>query len=149
MGTFTVNVQIGDLDLNGSIGLDTIVDTGSTYTFIPAGVLTQLGIKPEDRRLFELADNRTVEYSIGYARLRLDDNETITVVVFAEDENSPLLGATTLEHLSLGVDPINQRLIPVSAILKYAHFMPRVPKRPDSSTHISGHFKTHAAVARG
>ncbi len=118
MGTFTLNVQIGDLDWNGSIGLDTIVDTRSTYTFIPAGVLTQLGIKPEGNRLFELPDNRTVEYSIGYARLRLDDNETITVVVFAEDENSPLLGATTLKHLGLGVDPINQRLIPVSAILK-------------------------------
>ena len=118
IGPFTVNVQIGDLDWNGSIGLDTIVDTGNTYTFIPAGVLTQLGIKPEDRRLFELADNRTVECSIGYARLRVDDTETITVVVFAEDEISPLLGATTLEHLSLGVDPINQRLIPVPAILK-------------------------------
>ena len=118
MGTFTVNVQVGDLDWNESIRLDTIVDTGSTYTFIPGEVLTRLGIKPEDRRLLELADNRTVEYSIGYARLRVDDSETITVVVFAEDENSPLLGATTLEHLSLGVDPINQRLIPVSAILK-------------------------------
>ena len=118
IGPFTVNVQIGDLDWNGSIGLDTIVDTGSTYTFIPAGVLTQLRIKPEGNRLFELADNRTVEYSIGYARLRVDDTETITMVVFAEDEISPLLGATTPEHLSLGVDPINQRLIPVSAILK-------------------------------
>ena len=117
-GTLAVNVQVGDLDWNGSIGLDTIVDTGSTYTFIPAGVLTQLGIKPENRRLFELADNRTVEYSLGYARLWVDDSETITVVVFAEDEIGPLLGATTLEHLSLGVDPINQRLIPVPAILK-------------------------------
>ena len=75
IGTFTVNVQVGDLDWNESIGLDTIVDTGSTYTFIPGAVLTQLGIKPEDRRLFELAGNRTVEYSIGYARLRVDDTK--------------------------------------------------------------------------
>ena len=118
MGTFTVNVQVGDLDWNESIGLDAIVDTGSTYTFIPAGVLNRLGIPPEDRRLFELADNRTVECSIGHARLRVDDAETVTMVVFAEDEISPLLGATTLEHLSLGVDPINRRWIPVPAILK-------------------------------
>ncbi len=120
MGVFTVPIRVGDLDWNDSVELEAMVDTGSAYTLIPAGILTRLGVKPEAHRRFELADNRIVAYAVGYARLRVNDDETITIVVFAQDDSSPLLGAATLEHLSLGVDPVNQRLIPVTTPLKQA-----------------------------
>ena len=95
-----------------------MVDTGSTYTVLPREVLDQLGIEPEGRRRFELADDRLVEYPIGYARMRLGDDQTIILVVFGPEGISPLLGATGLEHLSLAVDPVNQKLVPVTALLK-------------------------------
>ena len=118
MGVFTVPIRIGDLDWNDSVELEAMVDTGSAYTLIPAGILTRLGVRPEAHRRFELADNRIVEYAIGYARLSVNDDETITIVVFAQDDTGPLLGAATLEHLSLGVDPLHQRLISVTTPLK-------------------------------
>ena len=95
-----------------------LVDTGSTYTVLPMGVLEQLGINQEGHRSFELGDDRLVEYPIGYARMRLGEDQTIVLVVFGPKGVLPLLGATALEHLSLAVDPIHQKLIPVPALLK-------------------------------
>ena len=85
---------------------------------LPKDVLDQLGINQEGQRSFELGDDRLVEYPIGYARLRLGEDQTIVLVVFGPEGVAPLLGATALEHLSLAVDPINQPLIPVPTLLK-------------------------------
>ena len=94
------------------------MDTSATYTVLPQDVLEQLGIEQEGQRSFELADDRLVEYPIGYARMRLGDDQTIVLVVFGPEGISPLLGATALEHLTLAVDPVHQRLISVPALLK-------------------------------
>ncbi|PKB66817.1 MAG: hypothetical protein BZY81_06280 [SAR202 cluster bacterium Io17-Chloro-G4] len=118
MGTFSVAIQIGDLVGQHYVEVQALVDTGSTYTVLPEDVLTQLGINKEGQRSFELGDDRLVEYPIGYARLRLGEDQTIVLVVFGPEGVSPLLGATALEHLSLAVDPIHQTLVPVPALLK-------------------------------
>ena len=118
MGTFTVALQVGDLAGRQFVDVEALVDTGATYTVLPTEVLTQLGIEQEGQRRFELGDDRIVEYPIGYARIRVDDGETIGLVVFGPEGVAPLLGATALEHLSLAVDPIHQRLVPVPALLK-------------------------------
>ena len=118
MGTFTVPIQIGDLTGQNFADFDALVDTGSTYTVLPKESLDQLGVEPEGQRRFELADDRLVEYPIGYARMRLGDDQAIVLVAFGPEGIAPLLGATALENLSLAVDPVHQRLIPVPALLK-------------------------------
>ena len=85
---------------------------------MPKEILDRLGIEQEGRRSFEVGDYRIVEYPIGYSRVRLDEKATIVLVVFGPEGIAPLLGATALEHLSLAVDPIHQRLVPVPALLK-------------------------------
>jgi hypothetical protein len=50
--------------------------------------------------------------------MRLNGGQTIVLVVFGPEGIDPLLGATALEHLSLAVDPIHRRLVPVPALLK-------------------------------
>ena len=118
MGTFSVRIQVGDLAGRNFVDLDALVDTGATYTSIPTSTLAQLGIEIRESRSFELADERIVEYSVGYASIRLEEMEIIAMVVFAPEDTAPLLGATALETASLAVDPIHQRLIPVPALLK-------------------------------
>ncbi len=118
MGTFTVPIQVGDLDGQRFIELEALVDTGATYTVLPKELLDQLGIEQEGRRSFELGDDRVVKYPIGNARMRLNGDQTIVLVGFGAESTAPLLGATALENLSLTVDPVNQRLIPVPALLK-------------------------------
>jgi clan AA aspartic protease len=118
MGTFTVPIQIGNLAGAQFTELTALVDTGATYTTVSGSLLSRLGVMQEGYRRFELADNTVVEYPIGYARLRLNGNETVAQVVFAPEDTSPLLGATTLENLSLAVDPVRQQLVPGTALLK-------------------------------
>ncbi len=118
MGTFTVPIQIGDLSGQRFVDMEALVDTGATYTSIPETTLAQLGIEIRETRSFELADERIVEYPVGYASIRLEEREIIAMVVFAAEDTAPLLGATTLETAGFAVDLVHQRLIPVPALLK-------------------------------
>ena len=118
MGPFTVPLQVGDLAGQQFIAVEAVVDTGATYTSIPENTLNQLNIEIRESRSFELADNRVVEYPVGYSSIRLEEREIIALVVFAPQGTDALLGAATLETASLAVDPIHQRLVPVPALLK-------------------------------
>ena len=118
MGAFTVPLGVADLQGQHFIEVEALVDTAATYTSIPQDVLERLGVEVKEQRTFELADDRVVDYPVGCATMRVDDREVIALVVFGPLGTSPLLGATTLETAGLGVDPINQRLIPVPALLK-------------------------------
>ncbi len=59
-----------------------------------------------------------MEYDVGEARLRLDGRERTTQVVFGPEGVTPLLGVTTLQLFHLGVDPLQERLVPVQGLLK-------------------------------
>ena len=48
----------------------------------------------------------------------MEGSELTVLVVFAPTGMSPLLGATALEVFGLAADPVNQRLLPVPALLK-------------------------------
>ena len=118
MGTFYVTLQVADRFRERYVQVDALVDTGSTYTSLPQSLLDDLGIEREESDLFELADNRVVEYSIGETRLRLEDPERTAPVMFGPDDSTPLVGATTLQILRLGIDTVGERLVPVTALRK-------------------------------
>ena len=65
MGTFYVTIQVADRLREGYVNVDAMVDTGSTYTSLPESLLAELGIEREESDIFELADNRLVEYGMG------------------------------------------------------------------------------------
>ena len=104
MGTFTVTVEIGQSSAGEFTQVEALVDTGATYTVLPAGALVRLGIQAIETVSFEVADDRTVEYQVGEARIRLDGRERTTLVVFGPEGSAPLLGATTLQLFNLAVD---------------------------------------------
>ena len=118
MGTFHVTLRVADRFRERYAHVDALVDTGSTYTALPASLLEELGIDREDVRALELADNRTVEYATGETRVGIDNREQTVLVVFAPDDADPLLGATTLEILGLGIDPVRRILVPVTGLMK-------------------------------
>jgi len=119
MGTFTVPIEIGNLDGTRFERVNALVDTGASHTVVPRPILRTLGIQPHRRWPFRLADGRQVEYDIAQAQVRLDGDTRFTVVVFGEADET-LLGATTLELFGLGVDPLARRLIPVPGVLMKA-----------------------------
>ena len=87
------------------------MDTGASFTMVPASLLAELGVEPEESMSFELADGTSRDFGLGETRIRVDGREVSTVVLFGSEDVTPLLGAYTLERLMLTVDPVNQRLI--------------------------------------
>ena len=117
MGTFRVNIAVGDPQGQRYTTAEALVNTGSTYTALPASLLQSLGVSPHERWPFELADGRTVERDVGRTWVQIDDRSEIVPVVFADEDSEALLGAVTLEIFRLAVDPVRRRLVPVPGLL--------------------------------
>ena len=116
MGTFTYPLEVVSADGDRSVTVDATVDTGSTYTCLPETVLRNLGVVPYRRIRSELADGSIVEDPVGEVRVRVEDVELTTVVIFTDEDAPALLGAYTLEGALLVVDPVHQRLAPTHAL---------------------------------
>jgi clan AA aspartic protease len=117
MATFRVSIEIGPMDQSRFERIEALVDTGATYTVVPRNVLERLGIAPQFRRRFRISDGRVVELDMAWAVVKVEGEMTYTICVFGEPGMDALLGAVTLEELGLGVDPINQRLVPIELLL--------------------------------
>ena len=117
MGTFTVTIEVAAGPDGPFEPIDAMVDTGATFTVAPASVLQRLGVEVTRRVGFVLADGTRIERDAGWMVVRLDGQEEPSPVVFGEEEAPALLGAVTLEVLLLGVDPVNERLVPVDGLM--------------------------------
>ena len=120
MGTFRVEVEIGDAAGERWETVETLVGTGATYTTVPAPLLQRLGVAPHVRGAFVLADGRREERDIGRSWIRAGGLAEVTLLVFGEPGALPLLGAYALEGLRLAADPIGRRLVPVPGLLASA-----------------------------
>ena len=117
MGTFQVQMEIGDPQGQRYERVEALVDSGATYSTLPASLLRSLGVTPHSTRRFVMADGSRIEREFGQTWARLDGQESIVPVIFGDDNALPLLGAVTLEIFGLGIDPVNSRLIPVDGLL--------------------------------
>ena len=112
MATFRVTIEIGPMDQSRFEQIEALVDTGATYTVVPSNVLERLGITPQFRRRFRIADGRVVELDMAWAVVRVEGQMTYTICAFGEPETDVLLGRVTLQSLGLKVDTLKQRLVP-------------------------------------
>ncbi|MCY4655085.1 MAG: hypothetical protein OXC95_18210 [Dehalococcoidia bacterium] len=115
MGVFHVELEIGVPQGRNYQAIEATVDSGATYTTMPASLLTRLGIVPHTDRTFILADGTRLRRGFGRTWFRLEGQEDISPVVFWDEDTTPLLGAVTLEIFSLGIDPVNNQLIPINS----------------------------------
>jgi predicted aspartyl protease len=95
---------------------ETLVDTGSEYSWIPRDVLESLGIGVERAQRFRTADGRVVHRVMGYAIVHAGGTRTSDEVVFAEPGDMVLLGAHTLEGLNLRIDLKAKQLVPAGPV---------------------------------
>ena len=101
MGTFNVEISIGDSEREHWTPLDALVDTGASITAAPASVLREMGVTPLMRQTFRSAQGEVRE-------------------MFNDEGTPPLLGALTLEAAFVGVDPVGQRQVPVEGLMMRA-----------------------------
>ena len=116
MGTFAYPIVVISADGSRSETVDALVNTGSTYTCLPATLLHELGIVSNRRIHSELADGNIVEDDIGEARVSVAGIERPTIVTFIDDNAPAQLGNYTLTGALLVVDPVRQRLAPTHAL---------------------------------
>ena len=126
MSVFNVPVEVSDLEDRRMVRVHAWVDTGAFHSSLPRPLLESLGIAPHDRAQFMLADGRVIENDVGYMRMRVQGKSVITLVIFAEPESEPLLGAYSLEGLAFAVDSLNERLVP-------RPWLPRFERRSSAS----------------
>jgi predicted aspartyl protease len=120
MGTFKTGCRIENVSnrARSAVVKDLIVDTGSEYSWIAATVLDKLGINREKKDLqFVMANGQTVTRSVGFAVIRVNEAFTVDEIVFAEKGDLMLLGARSLEGLSLVVDARKKKLVAAGPIL--------------------------------
>lgn len=118
MGLFSWPFEAGNLNGDSFEWVEGLVDTGATYSCLPASTLRRLGVEPAEIVEFELADGSVIERPLGDGRARVEGREVITAFIFGDETDSPLLGSYTLERVRLAVDSYGRRLIPVRASLK-------------------------------
>jgi clan AA aspartic protease len=97
--------------------LEALVDTGAGYSVIPRPVLEALGCRAHRAQRVIMADGRIEEWQVTQIDVECAGRRTTTPVLMGPPGGPALLGATTLEELGLGIDPLNRRLIPVDLYL--------------------------------
>ena len=117
MGTFSITLHAGDPARQRFEAIDAPVDTGASYTMLPAALFQRLGVTIASRRPFVLASGEQISRDVDQTWVRIDGREVMTVVVFGDDAGAALLGAVTLEEFGLGVDPLVPKLIEVPGLL--------------------------------
>jgi clan AA aspartic protease len=114
MGTFSVDIAIESHQQRGRVVQipRVLVDTGAEATWLPREVLESIGVVPEGREQYQMADGRVLEREVGYVIVHVAGRRTSDDVVFAAPGDLSLLGARSLEGLNLRVDARAKRLIP-------------------------------------
>ena len=115
MGTFSVELIIANPSHPQlSATLRFLVDTGSTWTWIPRPTLEALQIRPRVKRTITLADGGQVIRDLGEVLITIEEETLTTPCVLGDEGDLLLLGAVTLEQFGLGVDPVRKVLVPVA-----------------------------------
>ena len=118
VGTFRADFIIRKQgDDSRSQALNGVVDTGASYTVVPAAILDDLGIERERTLNFTLADGSKRELDIGWAAMELQGQKGNVYVVFGAGDDTILLGALALETFALAADAKYGRLIPAELTL--------------------------------
>ncbi len=122
VGIFRTTIGIESPDQRGRISElpETLVDTGSEFTWVPRSLLHSLGIAAERRQAFIVADGRQIEREIGFAIVHAGGTSAPDIVVFAERDDMTLLGVRSLEGLNLRVDVVRKKLVEAGPIITAA-----------------------------
>jgi len=114
MGTFFHTIRL--ISPSGvSEAVEGLVDTGSTFTTVPAPILERLGVRPHRTVRLRLANGQVDERRLGRVLAELDGMQEEILCAFGGPDDLPTIGAHTLEAFLLGADPVEKRLVHVEA----------------------------------
>lgn len=98
-----------------------LVDTGAFDSLVPRAHLQAIGLKPRGRREYVLADGKPIAFDITVAEIEFEGEVVGGTVVYGDEGAEPLLGVTALESGGFEVDPRNEELKRLPAVLLKAY----------------------------
>jgi predicted aspartyl protease len=113
MGQFRVDLILHPANDRPPQRVEALVDASAAYSMLPRALPESLGYFPVRAQRVILADGRTEEWMVTQMAVECQGRRTVTPVLMVPAGGLPLLGATTIEELGLGVDPLGRRLVPV------------------------------------
>lgn len=118
MGLSFVRVKVANPSrFTKSVEVECLVDSGAVYSVIPGGVLKALNIRSHSSRTFILANGEEIKRKMGTAAFEYRGQRGDSLVVFGEEGDSAILGATTLEGFGFVLDPFKRELRPLPMML--------------------------------
>jgi len=100
-----------------SVEISFLVDSGAVFSLVPGRLLDELGIKPHRKVDFSLADGTLISRRVGDAYFEVNGEGGAAAVIYGEEGDDALLGATTLESLGLVLNPFTRELHPMRMLL--------------------------------
>ena len=94
-----------------------LVDSGAVYSLVPGKILDELGIEPYKEMSFSLADGTVLKRRVCSAYFEYEGEGGPAPVVYGEEGDEALLGATTLKSLGLVLNPFTRTLHPMRMLM--------------------------------
>ncbi len=94
-----------------------MVDSGAVYSLVPGKTLDKIAIEPYKEMSFSLADGTSIKRKVSTAYFEYENEGGAAQVIYGEEGDTPLLGATTLEALGLVLNPFTRTLHPMRMLL--------------------------------
>lgn len=101
---------------DGTAELETLVDTGVTFTKISRSLASKVGLKPRRSILTQVATGEFISRNAGTLEGELEGVRDVIPVVMGEDHEPAVIGYTALEILGFKVNPITERLESTHAV---------------------------------
>ena len=92
MGTFFVEIGIGDPDGERWVTVEALVDTGASVCSVPSSILQDFSVVPKRQKRYRFAQGESRSMGVGQTYIRIMDEEFITDFIFNEEGTIPLLG---------------------------------------------------------
>jgi predicted aspartyl protease len=116
MGMVHVDAEVSRGDEPGR-PIRFLVDSGAAYSVLPHDEWQTLGLVPQRRMEFVLADGTSIERDISHCMFTYAGIRAPSPVVLGRPGDEALLGSLTLETMGLVLDPFARTLRPMRARL--------------------------------
>ena len=118
VGITQLKVRVGNpADRRRSEIVECVVDSGAIFAIVPATVLRRIGVRPNRREEFRLADGRHATRRLADAIFEIAGRQGASPVIVGERGDATVLGAVTLESLGLMLDLLKRELRPLPMLL--------------------------------
>ena len=94
-----------------------LVDSGAIYSLVSGKILDELEIEPYREMSFSLADGTTLKRGVCSAYFEYEGEGGPAPVLYGQEGDEPLLGATTLGSLGLVLNPFTRTLHPMRMLM--------------------------------